>query len=289
MLVISGVMTAHAAPERSPVLIVLSNTSSAYLRFAHKLGNQLQRSGITSKIINLDELRPDQDALFIATGTQAAIELSQKLVNKMVFYTLITKDTYDTIKTKLVQNNQHAAVLYLEQPIERQIQVIQKIAPELKRFGILYTDKSAEYCNNFINLEKKFGFMLKTRKISPNENVLLNLDELLTDIDVLITIPDHHIYAQDNIKSILLNTYYKGIPLIGFSRAFTNAGAYLSFYSTPDMYAEQTYQAINSSFEKGKEYYPNNYTMEINPAVARSLRLPYINDAEINEIKNALK
>ena len=51
------------------------------------------------------------------------------------------------------------------------------------------------------------------------------LESILASSDVLMAVPDSMIYSSSNIRNILLTSYRRGVPLVGVSQAYVNAGA----------------------------------------------------------------
>ena len=95
--------------------------------------------------------------------------------------------------------------------------------------------------------------------------------------DVLLALPNPDIYNANHAKSIILSTYHANVPIIAYSKSFAKAGALISLYSSIDNIAEKTASVVNNIITDGplnkKEYYPDNFTIEINSAVARSLNI----------------
>jgi hypothetical protein len=53
-------------------------------------------------------------------------------------------------------------------------------------------------------------------------------------VDALLAVPDPLVFNSQTAANILAAAYRRRIPLIGFSPAYTRAGALVSLYSTPD-------------------------------------------------------
>ena len=100
---------------------------------------------------------------------------------------------------------------------------------------------------------------------------------MLSNNDVLLALPDSKIYNARSAKSILLSTYHKNVPIIAYSKSFSKAGALASLYSSIDNITDKSIDLLNKIINHGqqnqKEYYPDNFSIEINSAVARSLNL----------------
>jgi len=78
---------------------------------------------------------------------------------------------------------------------------------------------------------------LIARHLRSKDTLFSDLDELLIDSDVLLAVPDSEIYNSNSIRNILLSSYRRGIPLVGFSQAYVKAGALCAIFSTPEQLA----------------------------------------------------
>jgi len=112
------------------------------------------------------------------------------------------------------------------------------------------------------------------------------MQRLFADGGVLLATPDTTVFNTQTIPSILLSAYRRGVPVIGFSPAYINAGAMVALYSTPEQLAAQSAD-ISLQFLAGGSMpapqYPRHYTIGINERVARSLGLSLEGEALIRE------
>ena len=67
---------------------------------------------------------------------------------------------------------------------------------------------------------------------------------MLNDSDVLIALPDPIVFNLRTTRNILLSTYRKRVPVIGFSKSYVKAGALAAIYSTPEFIGKQTGEII---------------------------------------------
>ena len=89
-------------------------------------------------------------------------------------------------------------------------------------------------------------------------------------------------------KWILYLSFQHKVPVIGFSKAYTNAGALASVYSSPEGVGKHAGELISSWLKRGDEgiwepQYPRYYTLSTNPAVARSLDITLPPESELYE------
>ncbi|HEB86886.1 MAG TPA: hypothetical protein ENI68_07725 [Gammaproteobacteria bacterium] len=278
------------AKDNINIVVVLSKNTHPYQQFHKQLEATLisdeQRSikifvihsDIIESISELSDsgINPD---FIIAAGTRAAQELIKLETSTPIIFSLLPGSSYQNN----IQNSRYCRIknrcsaVYLEQPIDRQFLIIKKGLPDIRSLGIILGPSSAIMRNSILRAEKKYGIDVRIELAEKGNNPIILADSLSKTSEALLAIPDPDIYNRRTAKGILISTYKYQIPLIGYSHGFVHAGALFSIYSTPEQIASQTgmmlMQAILSSQkELPLPEYPHAYTVEINPAVMRSLR-----------------
>jgi ABC-type uncharacterized transport system substrate-binding protein len=102
----------------------------------------------------------------------------------------------------------------------------------------------------------------------------------------LLALPDSAVYNDSTIRNILLATYHRGIPLIGYSSGYVKAGALCAVYSTPEQIAAQAAQLIFKFKDTHKlpaPQYPQEFEVTVNPQVADSLGLQIKNATALHD------
>jgi ABC-type uncharacterized transport system substrate-binding protein len=118
--------------------------------------------------------------------------------------------------------------------------------------------------------------VLIARPLHSQESLFADLEEVLIASDVLLAMPESEVYNSNNIRNILLSSYRRGIPLVGFSQAYVKVGALCAIFSTPEQLAAQTSAEIitfTRTARLSEAQYPLLYTIAINQEVARTLGL----------------
>ena len=104
-----------------------------------------------------------------------------------------------------------------------------------------------------------------------------------------MAVPDPLVYNSRTAQRILLTTYRYKVPLGAFSKAYIDAGATLSVYSTPAQMASQTGKIINDFMRSDRKYlpapaYPENYKVQVDRHVAGSIDLDFEGNPEFLSI-----
>jgi ABC-type uncharacterized transport system substrate-binding protein len=118
------------------------------------------------------------------------------------------------------------------------------------------------------------GATLIAKQTSFPANLFDDLEDILSRSEVLLAVPDSEIYNSNSIRNILLTSYGRSIPLVGFSQAYVNAGALCAIFSTAEQLAEQA-SDIAISFERLRRLpdpqFPEQFSIAVNREVARTL------------------
>ena len=126
---------------------------------------------------------------------------------------------------------------------------------------------------------------LRTAIIGKRRDVGEALSLLLSDIDVLLALPDSRIHNSKTISHILTTAYRNNIPVIGFSSAYVKAGATGAIYTSPDNIAQQLAEVIFDIITKQNRINDSQtasyFSVIFNYEVTRSLGLPTFSTREI--------
>ena len=218
--------------------------------------------------------------LIIAIGTVAATEAIQHKSKTPLLNIFIPKNAFHSIYTKEAQqSSQKISAIYLDQPPKRLITLACLLKPEAKKFGTIFGPISKNIYPEIEQLTTARGINLNYDFLSKEDNPVTALKPVVTASELFIAIPDHAILNRAIARWILHLGFQHKIPVIGFSNAYTNAGAIASVYSSPANIGKQAAELIASWLQNNNNdiwspQYPRYYTLSTNPAVARSLGIP---------------
>ncbi len=199
-------------------------------------------------------------------------------VNVHVICTLIPLQAYKT----LINTHQHTinapqySAIYLDQPIKRKVALSRIIAPNATSISTLFGQSSVIHREDFERHGEAFGFNTHHSFLHESQNPVQVLTPLIQRSDIFIAIPDNAHFNRSIARWALYITLRNKIPLIGFSENYSEAGAVISIYSTPEQLASETLNKIRTFTQEGyleKPSYSNQFTIKINRATARTLRL----------------
>ncbi|PKN01482.1 MAG: hypothetical protein CVU77_05135 [Elusimicrobia bacterium HGW-Elusimicrobia-1] len=114
-------------------------------------------------------------------------------------------------------------------PVDIMLAEIERIFPDRKKIGVLYSPKTAHlYKELQQNCEKK-NFQLISRMVKVGGELPDALKEISWRIDFLLMIPDPDIYFAKSIEYLLIEGLKKRFIVVGLSSFYTKAGALVSF------------------------------------------------------------
>ena len=281
---------AHAQPpnvsNQLVVTIVLSEKSGSYEEFGNALSTLLADGNSPHQVIDTTGPIPDS-GLVVGVGMKAATAVAASNAPS-VLNVLITKAS----QTKLLHDfpnradSQTYSAIYLDQPIHRQAHLIAAILPGKRNVGLLYSTPPNELARIRHELNVH-GLTLHEQVVGPELPLPDALKEILLGrSEVLLALPDGVVYNDSTIRNILLATYRRGIPLIGFSVGYVNAGALCAMFSTPAQISTQAAALIRQFGDTHvlpAPQYPHEFEVKVNETVARSLDLQVKGASELHD------
>ena len=250
--------------------MVLSDSSALYLNFAKTFSHNLPPEIRVDLLQHAEDFDAQKTDLIVTVGVGAAYRVAEKTTQPLLA-AMIPSNVYADLQE--LRHSQISAI-YLDQPWGRQVELLRAVMPQRKRIGVLY---SGSQDMSVLRSElDRYHATLIARHLGSKDTLSADLDELLANSDVLLAVPDSEIYNANSIRNILLSSYRRGIPLVGFSEAYVRAGALCAIFSTPEQLALQAASAVAAFAKSGKlpdAQFPTKYSIAVNQQVARTLGL----------------
>ena len=292
-LTLLWILPSISLAENLNITLIPSSSSDTYTITADHIKNTIDKTNansIQTRIITIEELYTLRDSLssktdlFVPIGQRALKETLKYSSETPILSSLISKYNFDNIITnRNKSDNENVGAIYIDQPISRHISFSRLAFPSLKNPGFIVSNRN-KYTYDELNIIGNDNFHIAI--LNPGDNVINLLSHVINDSDVIIALPDPIIYNLRTTRNILLSTYRKRIPLIGFSKSYAKAGALAAIYSAPDLIGKQTGEIIvdlvNNSAFKNKSYllprlHSKYFLISVNNRVSRSLGLPELN------------
>jgi len=272
------------------VHLLLSDESEPYRKFAASFRNTLNGSGNRIEVVETQLVTGENADLLVAVGMKAT-ELASALKHTPILSVMVPEASYRNLmagQPRLPRGSERS-VIFLDQPLQRQLDFIFSAFPNHRRIGLLHgTESPVDLQALRKEIEQRKGILI-AQNVETERTLYESMEQLLPQSDLLLSIPDRSIYGNRNIRNILLTSYRYRVPLIGLSESYVQAGAIGAIYSTPEQLGRQAASSVSgySSTRNmpGMEY-PDEYQITFNQQVARSLNIDL---PDIGEVRRHLK
>lgn len=228
--------------------------------------------------------------LLITIGTDATKQALTNENRPPIISTFVPKRSFDL----LTASHQHDFVsgrltgLYLDQPLQRQLNLLKLVAPKIKSLGTVFSKNSKTQIPTLEALTQQKQLTLHASELQQTDNPVEVLTPIINSSDAFLALPDRAVFNRGTAKWILLMTFRQRIPLIAFSKSYVEAGALAAIYSTPETVGEETAALIMNWITMPNKRlpipaYPQLFDISINQGTAKSLRLKLLPQQQIKE------
>lgn len=167
------------------------------------------------------------------------------------------------------------SAVYIDQPPDRYLAFAKMLMPKAKRIGIVASSDAVSGLRAYAAEAARMKLELIAETVPEEHDVPRALQRLLPQIDVLLLVPDSEVVNENTVRHILIASYRQRIPVVGFSRGLTNAGAVASLISNSADIGRQGGQLARqwnpATGALPVARYAGDFDMSFNRQVARSL------------------
>jgi len=285
-LLISAIGSSYASTN-----IIIYNKKSTYQKkFYQHLKNKVTTSSINLITLDSSELSEQRikehaPSLVISLDKKSPKQLIGLKLKVPVLHALLTQS--DSKQYLLCQSScefkrRKNHFFVLDQPLERQLALINLIKPNTKNIGVIYSEQTANLIKPLEQTASQFSLNIKPF-LTTSDSLGISINDMTSSSDVLLALADTNIYNPTTLPQILLNSYRYRIPVIGFSKGFIKAGAIAGVVSNLSQLAAQMSEIL-LDFEAGEAIlsngtiYPKYFSVISNRRVANSLNLHFPSD-----------
>lgn len=261
----------HAAPL---VNLLVADPKAANVEFVSAFRKAMARLAPAVEVRESEAVDETPAArLVVAVGSQSFQQAIQKSSRGPVVAALLPRYAYERILQQAGATVATSAV-FLDQPEDRQLAMLSLLPGPPDTIGIF---RSA---TNVLSLPRlragaaKYRLKLREEAVLAENELASAIQNLSAHADVILATPDPAIFSSQTIPGILLSAYRARVPLVGFSPAYTRAGALVSMHSSVAQLAEQTAEMARQVVAGGSvpaPQVPSDFEVSINRQVARSM------------------
>ncbi|MDZ7585410.1 MAG: ABC transporter substrate binding protein [Thiobacillus sp.] len=284
-------VSAQAVAAR--VTVVLSDDSAPYQEVYQVIRAYLDDTShevIRVYAERLNAVSLNESRLAVAVGVRAAESLAALPVRPPVLAVLVPRAWYvKTGRARLSDGGgRRASAIYLDQPFERQVRLIHQAFPEARRVGMLVSAEQSGLVGELGDALQAQRLSLAHVTLSGEERLITALENVLSDAELLLAVPDPLIFNRNTAQSLFLTSYRYRVPVLGYSRSLTRAGALLSLHSSPEQIGRQTAEWVKGAIQGvpvnlPPPAHPAYFSISINEQVARSLGFSLPPEAELEK------
>ena len=266
------------------VVVVTSEGGAPMAHAAGALISELERGGLARHhILQLTAAEfastvPRTPKLFVALGSDAVNALAAAELRAPVLCALLPRLSFERIlRVHGRKPSAQFSALYLDQPLQRLLELIRLALPDARRLGVLWGSESISEASALKAAALAREFKLIEFSVVLESTIFKGLKSVLEDSDVLLALADPQVYNSASIQNTLLTSFRARVPMVAFSPAYVRAGALLALYATPEQVGRQVAAIVGSALQ-GKALpsvpvYSQEFTVGVNAHVARALDL----------------
>lgn len=276
-----------------PVInILLSESGGIYQQTADSFAKALARGNRdwTVRTLTLDRYSANGGDLTVAIGTRALEAALAAGGNKPVLSLLVPQLTYE----KLAASSGQVSALYLDQPLSRQLQLMDLVIPGLKSAGVPLGPASRRLQGSLQRASRESNVAVNSAVVSQASELLSVLTDLAEDSQAFLLLPDPVVAQRGALQNFFLHTYRLRKPVLAYSAPLVQSGALLGLYATPEQLGEEAGYWVGESWTRGEfrlgiPRYPKKFTIGVNRTVARSLDISLPAEAQLTSQLEALQ
>lgn len=240
------------------------------IAYENAQGDQSNLQSISEKLIKGNDV-------VLGIATPAAQALVAATSDTPILFTAVT----DPVSAKLVKSMKEPGGMATGtsdmSPIDKQVDLVQKVLPKAKTVGIMYTTSER---NSEVQVEeaqalfKKAGIKVVTKGISSTNDVQDTAKALMKDVDVVFVPTDNTIASAITLLSDLSKE--TKVPVVGGSADMVAGGVLFSYGPDYEKLGEQTAK-LAVEVLKGKKAssiaaeYPETLDVVVNKDMAKAL------------------
>ncbi len=290
----------QAQPVKDARVQLLFAGNSTYSKLVEQaLVSELARQDLNPAIARFDVRQgamaePMAGELLVAVGVEATRHALQHWPRSPLLSLFIPSLTWQQLLQEYPGGTTPRAAVFIDQPFDRLIALARLIKPGVHEIGTVFGPTSTVHSRGFSDAVEKQHLHLNQATLNQDKNPIAVITPVIDKSELFVAIPDQSVFNRSIAKWVLYLSYRRHIPVIGFSRSYTEAGALISIFSSPADIGRQGGELVAGWLQGADRlsfasYFPAYYQLLTNAAVARSLgiKLPATNQLidELDKIK----
>lgn len=275
---------AAGASAATVVTLVLSDSTPLYADAAQAMSAELtaDERAWQVRVQPLSERkRSDSEDLVVPLGLNALRSVLAEPANTPVWSLLVPRLSFEQVasahlSSQSASRRRPVSALYLDQPLSRQIQMLQTALPRAKRLGVLLGPTSAALLEPLRSAAGEARLDVVSEDVRQAGDLIPALGQLRGRVDALLMLPDPVVMNRGTLRTLLLHTYQLQLPVAAYSIQLIEAGAMLALYASPSQIGQEAGVRLRQAWSNGDRRlpppdYPDSFDVAVNRSVAQGL------------------
>ena len=226
------------AAAEARITVVLSEAAATYQTVADAFIAALGGRH-AAQVVSLDGLR-DGELAALQAGTGLIVPVGSRAMRAVydapeAAAPILTLLVPRAASRALGYADARDSAVYIDQPPGRTLAFTRMVLPRARRIGIVMSvGEAAASLRAYTAEAARLRLEAVAETVAEPQEVPRALQRLLPQVDALLLVPDSLVVNENTVRHILIASYRQKVPVIGFSRGLTHAGAVASLASSPE-------------------------------------------------------
>lgn len=295
LLLLSLSVCVNATNNNEGIIIITPSQAKPYQIIVNSIKKEFINKKFQEKIrvLNLNILKKSPqrylkgNRLIIPIGTKA-LNFYLKADTKTPFVAgFTTESAFSSLSSKAQVKIKKYFVggVSLDQPSRRLAHLAKFIKPDITSIGALLGPNSKTKNNDIRRQSAHVGSNINIVNIRTSDNPVSKLRNVFQKSQVFIVFPDKANFNRKLARWVIALSYKHQVPVISYSKKYTDAGALISLFSEPQQIGKQTAEIalayLHHSSLPRKLVPPKYYNLAINKSVKQALNLSFPSKSEL--------
>jgi putative ABC transport system substrate-binding protein len=173
----------------------------------------------------LEEIKAKRPDLILTIGSKSTELVSQHIKNIPIVFSAVLNPVVSGFVSNMNFPQGNLTGASLDVPLRIQLEKFRLIVPQLKSLGVLYTSETEPLIQEAKSVSSDLGIKLVAQPIQSEKEIPAVLEKLKNEVDGIWAVADPLIFTPQSTQFILLFTLRNGLPLMGLTPSFVQAGA----------------------------------------------------------------
>lgn len=218
---------------------------------------------------DLAEIKAKRPAAILAIGPSALSEILSRKPPMPVLFTAITEKP---------SNASPAGGVLMTIPMDRQLETLKKIAPQVKSIGVIYNPAKTQYfADDLIHAARQKGMTVNAVVATSAPDAVKDLSPLFQTVDAFVLAPDLTVYSETLEKAAGMLSLKLKKPVVGFKGSQLANGILFATEMDPLEMGKQAGDLTHELLVGKRPSEPfapvKKYRLILNPKIAEQLGL----------------